>query len=175
MTLTRLSASLVFLASIAVAGCGGGGGSTPPVDTPPVDTFVPPVDTPPSGLTALGKACTTNEACPANAPLCVLFSPNKGICTKNCVANSAFTTNAQGTPGGFNPAPGTGDAQCPPIYNGNVGTARCAVAYNLMPADNPLQPNKAYTVQWGCGIQCGPNNTCPAGLTCGAQSGLCDP
>ncbi|HWU87297.1 MAG TPA: hypothetical protein VN253_08480 [Kofleriaceae bacterium] len=161
-------------AAFAVAACSSEeGGSTGPDAKVFMDAAV---DAPPPPLMGLGQACSQGTAsCPANAPLCILDPAGKGFCTKQCVMNSMFTTDAQGKPGAFNPSPSTQDAMCTPIYTGGIGTARCAAAYDLMPADPQLQPNKTYTIQWGCAIQCGAGNSCPAGLTCNTQVMLCNP
>jgi hypothetical protein len=164
---TQLALASAVLGCV-LAACGGDDGGSVGVDAPP-----PPVDAPAAG--GLGQRCNPAMAgadCPADASICLGSSQTAGICTKLCVMNGTFETNAQGQISSATPNPATQNATCAAAYTGTVGTAICAsiilgdtpLAY--MPPDNPLKASSMYTnMNVACGIQCGANNTCPTGLT----------
>jgi hypothetical protein len=129
-------------------------------------------------LTGLLQKCGNGlPACPANAPLCFgLVQGGTSYCSPACVVNGTGTTNAQGQFANVNPAPN--NQTCMAAYTGGVGMPQCAVIVETVPADMPLQPNKAYTgITFGCAVACGAGQTCPAGNTCntGIGPGLCLP
>jgi hypothetical protein len=129
-------------------------------------------DAPTGGLTGLGQACVVamqGADCPSTTDGCLSYTQGAtmGICTKICIPNGTFSTDAQSAPTNVQPADfdAAGGATCTGAYTGTVGTAICDAIVNVMPAP-PLQPNTNYTFLAACSIECGAGNTCPSGLTC---------
>ena len=162
---------VAVIATLAIAGCSDSK-KNPAVDAPPGNIDAPSShDAPPAALMGLGQKCVPamqGADCPTTANGC-LVAPNApmGFCTKLCLAQGTFMTNAQGAPGAPNPDPTAQSSMCTAIYTGSIGTATCDAFVNLMPmATNPLHPNTSYTFAAACQITCGAGSTCPAGFTC---------
>lgn len=164
--------SFLFVSMVlGLAACGDDGGSSP-VDAPPADMAV---DTPAATM-GLGQICSQSMPCPANAPACLSTQgATMGFCSALCADNAMGMTDAQGNLPLANVTPAPNQAACTAAFSASVGTPSCALILGgYMPPDNPMMASKAYTmIDLACAIECGPNNTCPTGLTC--QDGGCFP
>jgi len=160
---------------LGVAACGGGDEEVielPGPDPDPTPAPEPdPQPEPNAPAVGIGQVCDQNNACPAEAPLCLAFSQNAsaGMCTASC---------------GTTPIPEGGQAEPPdpmldqvcPTYSGS-GTSACVLG--LAGEANATEQ------EWACAVLCGTLQTqqgplelgeCPGGLTCGAaQANLCSP
>lgn len=175
----RLFLSVTILSALVV-GCGGGkGGGGGGDDDVVIDApDVPPPPDAPAALSGLGQVCQVamqGADCPTTAPGCLQFdaAATTGICTNVCQMANSFMTDAQSQPKNL-PSGMANDGVCAGIYTGGTeGVPKCDIIVNLNPADNPLKPNKTYTFDYVCGIDCGAGNTCPGGLTCDTTQMTC--
>lgn len=176
MRLNHLSVVLFFGLSAALVACGGddgGGGVTVP------DASIDAAPDAPAALTGLGQACDPamqGADCPAMYG-CLTFTmgATKGLCTKYCVMNGSFMTDAMAKPGALNPDPTTKNGECAAIYTGgSAGVPECNILTRREPT-GALEANKTYTFDFVCGIACGAGNTCPGTLTCDTNEMLCVP
>jgi hypothetical protein len=122
MRSTRLCLLFAFIASFAIAACGGDDGPSGQPDAPPVTP-----DAPPAGLTGLGQKCGAGlPACPATAPECFGIQGTNGnmYCSPKCVAGGTATGGANGQLTNIQPAPNN---SCMTSYTGSVGMGMCAV------------------------------------------------
>jgi hypothetical protein len=64
---------------------------------------------------------------------------------------------------------------CTAAFSGTVGTAVCAtIISGYMPADNPLQANKTYTmVSMACVVACSSTGACPGALMPNGTGAAC--
>jgi hypothetical protein len=136
-------------------------------------------DAPPAALMGLGQPCDPAAmpgTCPANFGCLSSAGAAKGFCTTACEPNGTFMTDVNSVP---TPDPfialAAKDPACVAAYSGGPsGVAKCDVIVNLDPVP-PLKPSTNYKFLGVCGIDCGPGNTCPGGLTCDAMSQVCNP
>jgi hypothetical protein len=158
MRSTRLLSLLVFVASFAVAACGGGDdgpGTTP--DAPPVTPDAP------TALTGLGQKCGAGlPACPATAPECFGIQGTNGnmFCSPKCVTGGT-AVGGNGVLTMIQPAPNNA---CMTSYTGSVGMGMCAVILAFTPMETPVQGKNYTGVEIGCAVVCGAGNACPTGL-----------
>ena len=130
------------------------------------------------GNLTLGKKCGSAADCPASAPDCIGIALGAGsasptYCTPECDSNASGKTNGSGQFTSLTPAPN--NAACTGAYMGS-GTPSCSLLLKWSPMDSPLKPNKSYTgITLGCAVQCGPGNSCAAGMTCNTSVMLCFP
>jgi hypothetical protein len=133
------------------------------------------IDTPPANLSGLGQKCGQGmPACPANASECVGLQGTASFCTPKCASGATGMTNASGQLTTTTPPPN--NQTCSSAYTGTVGMPVCGVILTVVPADNPLVANKAYSgIDLGCVITCGTGGACPASTTCNTTVGACFP
>ncbi len=173
-----MRSQLFGLLVVFAIGCGGGGSSDKP-DAPPMIDAAPDA---PAAVTQLGKTCVTammGADCPSPATDGCLSvqGATMGFCTKLCVTNGTFMTNAQSQVTNLQPTDLTAQNQvCVTAYVGPTAAPSCTpgsggVIINRMPT-GALQPNTNYTYQIACGLGCSrAAPACPGGLTCALDPG----
>jgi len=166
MRIARLSVLSILVGSMFAA-CGGDDGDGGTVDAPVIVVDAPMIDAPPM-LTGLGQRCSQTEACPTSAPNCLSTAgATVGFCSQVCLTGGSATSSATGTLPLAMITPAPNNAPCTAAFSATVGTPVCALRTAIVPNDNPLVANKAYTgIELHCAIGCGAGNTCPTGLTC---------
>jgi hypothetical protein len=126
----------------------------------------------PAGLVGLGQICGLGtDPCPSDTPRCLLTEGGtsfNGFCSKTCIDNGTFMTDADAKPQNVTPPLSSGDGACTAIYAGTIGTGACVATVDVMPA-LPLQPNTSYTFKAACVVKCAADGACPTGLACNAQ------